>query len=333
MLNKFISTMTAAFLLAASLSVFSAESANAVSIADNSTVSLVSMDASMRSCGSSGSDTAISSTTRVRSFTTGDNFDFSAVTTASFVWDSTRQSEYNTILNRGGTTRTTFSPTIGTTYTFYRLKEGSTSAKYFCHAGQVDLLINGTDAITGWVVSNYTFFTAGESSGSTTSAIQQAAAAAAASWQASIAKGKAVLATQFSSNKSATAQQLLDAGYGVRNSAVAEKVSAAILKLPVADREKSEKINEIINLENFIDRVAVLGTRTSVTSNDLVSRGLLPADSVYKYSVVQGLANYPDGSLNSMEKIAAAIKAEIVKAGARKAKTEAIKAKIAARRG
>lgn len=330
--------MTAAFLLAAGLSVFSAESANAVSIADNSTVSLVSMDASMRSCGNTGSDTAISSTTRVRSFTTGDNFDFSAVTTASFVWNSTRQSEYNTILNRGGTTRTTFSPTIGTTYTFYRLKEGSTSAKYFCHAGQVDLLINGTDAITGWVVSNYTFFTAGESSGSSSpqQGAQQdvTAAANSAAYLASvIAKAKAALSTQFSSNKAATAQQFLDAGFGVLNAAVAEKVSAAILKLPVADREKSEKINEIINLENFIDRVAVLGTRTSVTSNDLVSRGLLPADSVNKYSIVQGLANYPDGSLNSMEKIAAAIKAEVDKAGARKAKTEAIKAKIAARRG
>lgn len=339
MLKKFISTMTAAFLLAAGLSVFSAESANAVSIADNSTVSLVSMDASMRSCGNTGSDTAISSTTRVRSFTTGDNFDFSAVTTASFIWDSTRQSEYNTILNRGGTTRTTFSPTIGTTYTFYRLKEGSTSAKYFCHAGQVDLLINGTDAITGWVVSNYTFFTAGESSGSRVVTSYGAAIlgpdAVAEQRQraATIATSRVSLSSGFALGKSGTLETFRAADISVSSVEALARINASILQLPIEKRSKIEEILKIVSIENFVDQVSKPASRINVTATTLVSKGLLPADSPYKYSVVQGLAMYPEGSLNTMAKIEAAIKAEVDKAGARKAKTEAIKAKIAARRG
>jgi hypothetical protein len=168
---------------------------------------------------------------------------------------------------------------------------------------------------------------------------QQAAAAAAtaaaetaALLAAAIAKAKVVLTTQFSANKPATVDQFLDAGYGVRNNNVAAKVSAAILKLPVADRENAQKVNEIINLENFIDRVAVTDTRSTVKSTELISRGLLPVDSTKKHSVVQGLASYPDGSLNSMEKIEAAIKEQIFKAEAPKRRTAEIRAKIAARK-
>jgi hypothetical protein len=63
----------------------------------------------------------------------------------------------------------------------------------------------------------------------------------------------------------------------------------------------------------------------------LIEKGLLPADTPYKHSVRSGLASYPEGSLNSMAKIEAAIKAELEKAGARKAKTAEIRARIAAR--
>ena len=158
-----------------------------------------------------------------------------------------------------------------------------------------------------------------------------AAAKAAAISTTAIAKAKVALSTLFSTNKSSTLEQFLDAGYGVRNSEVAAKVSAAILKLPAPDRENTQRINEIINLENFIDRVSVLGTRSTVKSSDLVSRGLLPADSVKKHSAVQGLASYPDGSLNSLEKIEAAIKEQIAKAQAPRLRTAEIRARIAAR--
>jgi len=165
-----------------------------------------------------------------------------------------------------------------------------------------------------------------------------AAAAATAEAQAAavlataLATAKVVLTTQFSSNKPVTLQQFLDANYGVRNSTVAANVSAAILKLSVADRDNSQKINEIISFENFIDRVAVLGTRSTVRSSELVSRGLLPAESAYKHSVIQGLASYPDGSLNSLEKIAAAVTEQIAKAEAPKRRLAEIKAQITARK-
>lgn len=109
-------------------------------------------------------------------------------------------------------------------------------------------------------------------------------------------------------------------------------VNEKVLAISENKRSQRELIQDVVNQEGFIDRVANPSTRAMVTASILISKGLLPADTVYKYSVVQGLANYPEGSLNSMAKIEAAIKAEIAKAGARKAKTEAIKAKIAARR-
>jgi hypothetical protein len=159
-----------------------------------------------------------------------------------------------------------------------------------------------------------------------------AAAETAALLAAAIAKAKVVLTTQFSANKPATVDQFLDAGYGVRNSNVATKVSAAILKLSAADRENIQKVNEIISREDFIDRVAVTDTRSTVRSTELVSRGLLSADNTYKYSVLQGLASYPNGSLDSLEKIEAAIKEQIFKAEAPKRRLAEIKARIAARK-
>lgn len=90
-------------------------------------------------------------------------------------------------------------------------------------------------------------------------------------------------------------------------------------------------IQAIAVTEGFVDRVANPLTRTSVYASVLISEGLLSSDTPYKRSVVAGLQSYPEGSLNSMEKIAVAIKAELVKAQAPKLRLAAIKAKIAAR--
>jgi hypothetical protein len=171
----------------------------------------------------------------------------------------------------------------------------------------------------------------GGSSQQEAEAAEAAAAQSAARLAVAFAQAKFALTTQFATNKPASFQQFLEAGFGVRNANVAEKVSAAILKLPVADRENSQKIKEIIDFENFIDRVAVMSTRSTVTSTELISRGLLPAVTVYKYSAVKGLASYPDGSLNSLEKIEAAVKEQIYKAEAPKRLLAELRARIAAR--
>jgi hypothetical protein len=97
-------------------------------------------------------------------------------------------------------------------------------------------------------------------------------------------------------------------------------------------RTGTTSIQEIATIENFIDRVANPATRSTVSAKTLITNGLLPADSPYKYSVIKGLSSYPEGSLNTMEKIEAAIKAEIAKAEAPKLRLAEIKAKIAARK-
>jgi hypothetical protein len=104
-----------------------------------------------------------------------------------------------------------------------------------------------------------------------------------------------------------------------------------VLELPAAQRLDIKAITEIAQAESFIDRVANTETRASVSASLLISKGLVPADTPYKHSLVQGLGSYPEGSLNTMAKIEAAIKAEIAKAGARKAQTAEIRARIAAR--
>jgi hypothetical protein len=58
----------------------------------------------------------------------------------------------------------------------------------------------------------------------------------------------------------------------------------------------------------------------------------MPADTPYKYSVVVGLLGYAEDSLNSMEKIAEAIEAEINKALQRRELTAKIRASIASKR-
>jgi hypothetical protein len=333
MFKKSISKFSAAIVFAAGLSALSASSASAVNIADGSTVSLVAMSSTMAGGGTCSTRTVISSSTRVRTLPDGENGEFDSATTNTFVWNSTHQAAFDVILARSGTTRTTFTPAAGTSYTFYQLKEGSTTAFYFCHAGQVDLMINGSNPITGWAVAGGIFFTAGESSGNSSNQnSQQAAAAQSAAVQSTaIALAKIHLTNQFAANKSATVDDFLNAGYGVRNNNVAAKVSASILKLPASERENSQKINEIISYENFIDRISVADTRSTVSALELVSRGLLPIENAHKYSVVQGLAKYPEGSLNTMAKIEAVIKEQIAKAEAPKLRLAAIKAKIAAR--
>lgn len=109
-------------------------------------------------------------------------------------------------------------------------------------------------------------------------------------------------------------------------------VNAKILELPAALRVDVKAMQDLVKVESFVDRVANTETRSTVSASALVEKGLLSPTSPYKYSVVQGLAKYPEGSLNTMAKIEAAIKEQIAKAEAPKLRLAAIKAKIAARK-
>lgn len=117
---------------------------------------------------------------------------------------------------------------------------------------------------------------------------------------------------------------------GVTDRIVA-KVNEKVLELPAAQRLDTKAITEIANVESFIDRVASTETRSSVSASLLVSKGLLPADYSKKHSLIQGLGSYPEGSLNTMAKIEAAIKEQIANAEAPRLRTAEIRARIAAR--
>jgi hypothetical protein len=146
-----------------------------------------------------------------------------------------------------------------------------------------------------------------------------------------VATAQAALGSLLGSNKPATLDQYRDASYFIASQSALVRVNAAVSKLSAADRAEMSKVMEIIKAENFIDRIANPLTRPGLTSTVLIKAGLLSSSSSYKYSVLAGLQGYKEEALDSLTKIAAAIKAEIAKANYRKERTLEIKAKMAAR--
>jgi hypothetical protein len=328
MFKKITSVLTAA-ILAIGLSIATATPSSAVTISDGSTVSLVSTAASMTSCPSSL--TSISATTRVRNWTSGDNIDFSFVGAASFVWGSTHDTAFTQALVNAQGARGTFTPVTGTTYTFYRLREGTTSANYFCRPGEVNLMINGTDAITGWVVSPTTFFTSGGSTGSSDAAAQAAALEAERLRQIAIAAARVVLHGLLKDGKSATLAQYRDADFLIRSEVALTRVNADLLKMSADLRVKNEEIAKVVKVENLVDQISTTATQKNVTVTQLISTGFLAKENNNKSILTYLLKNREASTLGTKESIAAVIAEETEAIKARAARLIAIKAKIAAR--
>lgn len=328
MLRKITSILSAA-VLATGISIVTAAPSSAITISDGSTVSLVSTAASMTSCQTTL--TSISATTRVRNWTSGDNIDFSFVGAASFVWGSAHDAAFTQALNGNSATRGTFTPVTGTTYTFYRLREGTTSANYFCRPGEVNLLVNGTDAITGWVVSPTTFFTSGGSVGSSNSAAQAAALEAERVRQVAIAAAQVVLQGLLKGDKPGTMAQYKEADFTVSSEAALARVNAALLKLPADLRVKNEEIAKVVKIENLVDQISTTATQKQVTVTQLIATGFLAKENNNKSILTYLLKNRDASSLGSKENIAAVIAEETEAIKARAARLAAIKAKIAAR--
>lgn len=328
MLKKITSALTAA-ILAIGLSIATATPSSAVTISDGSTVSLVSTAASMTSCNANL--TSISATTRVRNWTSGDNIDFSFVGAASFVWGSTHDTAFTQALVNAQTARGTFTPVTGTTYTFYRLREGTTSANYFCRPGEINLMINGTDAITGWVVSPTTFFTSGGSTGSSDAAAQAAALEAERLRQIAIAAARVVLHGLLKDGKSATLAQYRDADFLIRSEVALTRVNADLLKLSADLRVNNEEITKVVKVENLVDQISTAATQKQVTVTQLISTGFLAKENNNKSILTYLLKNREASTLGTKESIAAVIAEETEAIKARAARLIAIKAKIAAR--
>jgi hypothetical protein len=109
-------------------------------------------------------------------------------------------------------------------------------------------------------------------------------------------------------------------------------INAKVLELPAALRADVKAMQELVKVESFVDRVANPATRSTVSAAVLVSRVLLTAENPRRHSIVNGLARYPEGSLNTMAKIEAAIKEQIFIAEAPKRRLAEIKARMAARK-
>ena len=174
----------------------------------------------------------------------------------------------------------------------------------------------------------------GSNSPSGQNAQQLAAAQAAiqAAIAAAIAKAKTTLHGTLQGDKPGTLDQYRAADYKVNNDKVVTKVNAAVLKLPLADRENVEKIAAIIKVENFVDLVSTPATQKRVTSKALVELGLVAVDNPNKTTIANALKKADAASLNSIEKIQEAIKAELAAVKERKDLLAEIKARIAARK-
>lgn len=157
-------------------------------------------------------------------------------------------------------------------------------------------------------------------------------AAVQAAIAAAIVKAKTTLHGALKGDKAGTLAQYRDADYSVNNEKVVEKVNAAVLKLPLADRENVEKIKAVIKIENFVDLISTAATQPKVNSASVVAAGLLAKDNPYKTSVVRGLLSRDPATLNTIEKIQEAVAAELAVVKARVDRLAAIKAKIAARK-
>jgi hypothetical protein len=302
-------------------------------ISDNSTISAVGTLAPTQGCG--GSRTAISASTRIRNWSNGDEIDFSYLSTASFVWGSAENTEWAAVASRNTANQydmTAFTPVSGATYTLYTLKEGSTSGNYFCRPGRVDFVVNGTDTITGWVVSITSFFTSGDSQAAGSGSIAAAAEAAIAKATA-IAKAQRTLVETVKANKPATLSDMASSNFAISQQATVDRINKTLLALqaknPGVELAISE-IKDVVAKESIVERISTSISQGSVQTNQLVNAGLIDATNTVKTSVVNALKSMDPTSLNSVDKLKAAIAAQTKIAQDRYARTKAIVAKVAA---
>ena len=151
-----------------------------------------------------------------------------------------------------------------------------------------------------------------------------AAKAAEAARARAVEVAKTELKSVLSSGKPLTADQLIKADIN----GVTEKniglVNADIAKLPESDRSDIKQIEKVVLKFATVDKVA---EGKSFYSAELVEVGLIPQDSKIKTSILATLKKLPSSSLDSFEKIQAAI-ASVEKTHAdRKARIAALLAK------
>jgi hypothetical protein len=163
-------------------------------------------------------------------------------------------------------------------------------------------------------------------SGSSTPSVDIAAIEAAAA--AAVAAAKTKLVDTLKAGKPITASDLSAADISVASTKAAERVNAKILTLPVEKRADLAEIAVLVRTENFVDRVSNKPTQVLVSTRDLVAEKLLTVDYKNKTTVLRSILAVDPASLDSIEKVAVAVKAAMAKVQARKDRTAAVIAKI-----
>lgn len=148
---------------------------------------------------------------------------------------------------------------------------------------------------------------------------------------AAISASKTALSEAFGNGKAGSLAAFAAAGLNVSSETALERVNAKLLLLPIEKRSKIEEIEKIVDLENFVDRISNSESRPTITTTQLVSRGFIGADNRLKVSLTNALLNRDSFSLNSVEKIKAAIVEETARIQERAKRTAEIKARIATR--
>ena len=162
---------------------------------------------------------------------------------------------------------------------------------------------------------------------------QIAAAAAEAARQVAIVKAKESLQGILKVGTAGTLAQYKEADYSIANEDVLTRVNAALLKLSATDRVKSSEILKVIKVESFIVQISTSTTQKSVTTQQLISVGLIAANNPNKVRLTAALKDRTASTLDSLEKIAAAIAEETAFIKARAARLAALKVKVSSRKG
>lgn len=139
-----------------------------------------------------------------------------------------------------------------------------------------------------------------------------------------VEQAKTEIKSALTSGKALTADQLLQADFvGVTTKNVG-LVNSDISKLSEADKTDLKELAKVVLKYATVDKVA---EGRAFYSSDLVTVGLIPQDSKIKAMLTSTLKKLPSSSLDSYEKIQAAIASVEKQAGDRKSRLASILAK------
>jgi hypothetical protein len=160
-------------------------------------------------------------------------------------------------------------------------------------------------------------------------AIAQAAAAKAAA----VAKAQTTLVDTFKANKPATLSDMSSSDFAISQQATVDRINKTVLELQAKNpgiAVSIATIKDIVAKESIVEKISTAVTQGNVQTTQLVKAGLIDSANSVKSSVMNALKTMDPTSLNTLDKLKAAIAAQTKVAQDRYARTRAIVAKIGA---